>query len=654
MSDVILNWVNHILEKIPESIRDSGDEINEVIEELENIEDFDKDKINNMMHNLKTSLENIATLKGKAVISRDTIVQQIIPNGWDYWKQIDPDDILKVISNQKGNDNIQYESLEFSLFESEGVRIISSDIDKLNWSVHEIEIDSGSSVYIGAIPAWELDLCGTVPALEKKLTHFEVSRRVRNKKRKKNHWQRQLNKSNQNSISAFIDKGDSFFANPVILHMPSAEHIVISKDQSSETVGIEVDLGFISDDAFENTSFDVKGQDRRPFTIIDGQHRIRGSANSIDNSNKNILVVILPSELDENTAGRLFAEINTLSRPLNDKHRMFLAHRFSVSSPDPKFNFGSWSVDDLTTHRSRANRMSYEMASYLMIHGNPLLDCKIKLLEQNVQQQQIIDIEKWVEFSYDWFLNYPYNVTSPFTHEWEELVEEVDHYFEAWYDILGEAWENSKVDQCLFKSKTQFRVLLTRFGQIYQKARNLQPEGVITEDTFKQVIDPLTNIPFAHQKILEQFSSTLPDQAWKLLDAWVSDAIEGGNKYSREDILDEGIRGTPGAGILSLPVEPENWHVEIVGEEGLDPSDGDTRYLTVQRPKNCGYTCKPEIIHKGNKINCKVTVKSKKVQIEENIPIRNRNPLPELDEEVMLRIYWSTIKGDVYRDIPIR
>ena len=251
-------------------------------------------------------------------------------------------------------------------------------------------------------------------------------------------------------------------------------------------------------------------------------------------------------------------------------------------------------------------------------------------------------------------MNYPYNVSSPHTHEWEELVEEVDHYFEAWYDILGEAWENNKVDNCLFKSKTQFRVLLTRFPQIFQKARNLQPEGIISEDIFKQVIDPLVNVPFAHQKILEQFSSTLPDQAWKLLDAWVADAIEAGNKHSRDEILDESIKGTPGAGILSLPIESENWHVEIVGDEGLDPSDGDTRYLTVQRPTNCGYTCKPEIIHKGNKINCKVTVKSKKVLIEENIPIRNRNPLPELDDDVILRITWSTIAGDVTKDVQIR
>ena len=89
------------------------------------------------------------------------------------------------------------------------------------------------------------------------------------------------------------------------------------------------------------TSFNQRFEDQRPFTIIDGQHRVRGAANSVDSYNQRILVVLLPSSISENVAGRLFAEINTLSRPLNDKHRMFLAHRFKVFSPEPKFTFGS-------------------------------------------------------------------------------------------------------------------------------------------------------------------------------------------------------------------------------------------------------------------------------------------------------------------------
>ena len=81
MTRAISKWIKQILGKIPESIRDSGDEINEIIEELETLETFDENSINDMIYNLKSSLENISTLKGKAVKSRDAIVQQLIPNG---------------------------------------------------------------------------------------------------------------------------------------------------------------------------------------------------------------------------------------------------------------------------------------------------------------------------------------------------------------------------------------------------------------------------------------------------------------------------------------------------------------------------------------------------------------------------------------------
>ena len=45
---------------------------------------------------------------------------------------------------------------------------------------------------------------------------------------------------------------------------------------------------------------------------------------------------------------------------------------------------------------------------------------------------------------------------------------------------------------------------------------------------------------------------------------------------------------------------------------------------------------------------------SKKVEEEENIPIRNRYPLPELDGNVKLRIVWSTISGEEYIEVDIR
>ena len=659
MTSIAIKWTKQIIHSIPDSILDADGRISEVIEEmgemLQEFEDdtssFDADLLNRELGELKERMQG-ATVKGKAVTVRDNLIQTIVlPNGWEYWKELDPEDTMSVITHEKGAGGIRFETIELNIDNVEGVRVLEGIGEKIEWDMFRIELDGQPSIYFGSIPAWQLDLVSTVPALEKSLKHRETARRVIDPKRKKDHWQRQLNKHNKNSISAFFDRQETFFANPVILHMQSEKFITIETEEGTDNSKVSVELGFI--DPEDNTSFTPKGEDMRPFTIIDGQHRIRGAANARNNHEQRVLVVLLPSQLAEHAAGKLFAEINTLSVPLNDKHRMFLAHRFMVSSPEVKFTFGKWKPEDRNTHRDRANRISYEMAARLLLNSSSdLLDDGIKFLKQNTKTQQVIDIEKWVEYSFEWFLGYPYTVESNISRD--DMFTEIDNYFSAWDRLLGVAWEDNKVDACLFKSKTQVRVLLTRFQQVYELAKAQQPSSIISEETFYSVLLPLKHIPFTHETILKQFSIGLPEQSWKFLDAWVHDAIKAQSQCSREEILNSDLRGEPGAGIIALPPKSENWHFEIVNNDGLDPSDGNARYLNVRRPTNVGWTCNPEIWHNGEKLSTNITVKSKYVYIEENIPIRNRYPLPDLDENVVLKINWSTIAGTVDEEITIR
>ena len=667
--DQAINWIKNILAAIPETIRDKSIEISDQVDDLEGLvlaweerKEFDEDLTNQVLSELRESL-NQTTFKGKAIKTRDTIASMIVvPSGWKYWVPANEDYLFTDISFEKGNEEIQYKSVKVSdsipLYEDiEGVELITGSGKKLKWDMFRVQLDNNPSIYFGSIPAWQLDLCGTVPALEKKLTHREVAKRVKDPKRRKNNWQRQLNQSNKNSISAFFDNEATFFANPVILHLPDSKFVNIDTEESSSEAKVSIDLEFANNNlAGKRYSFNGAFEDQRPFTIIDGQHRIRGAANSRDSYNQRILVVLLPPSMSEDVSGRLFAEINTLSRPLNDKHRMFLAHRFKVSSPDPKFTFGPWDADNLNTHRDRANRVAYEMAARMLhLSSSGFWNERIKFLNENVKQQQVIDIEKYVEYTFDWFLDYPYTVNNIREYDDEEIFEEIDNYFCAWQRIIGDAWDESRVDACLFKSKTQSRVMLRRFRQVYEKALEIQGEGIISEEIFYSILAPLKNIPFTHTNILNAFSSGLPEENWKHLDAWVQDAISEGTVHSREEILDTEIRGVPGAGILSGPIKSDTWHVVIHGDSnGLDPSDGETRYLVVRRPPNCGYTCKPEIWHNNGKLSTNITVKAKKVEEEENIPIRNRYPLPELDGDVKLRIVWSTISREEYIEVDIR
>lgn len=658
--EVAIRWTRMILDGIPDSIIDADSGIPERIEDIEgqlrefeeNPLTFDAENLDPDLAELKEYLRSSSSMKGKAITVRDRIVNQIVtPNGWNYWKEIEPDENISTISFEKGNDDIRYESIMYNLLDVEGVRMVSdSSEDSLQWDMYRVDLDNQPSIFIGSVPAWQLDLVSTVPAIEKKLSHRETSRRVVDQERKKNHWQRQIDKNNKNSISAFFDRKESFFANPVIIHMQSDKYVTIDTDEGNNNSSVTVGLDFIGLE--DNSSVDINGVDRRPFTIIDGQHRVRGAANSKHNHGQRILVVLLPDHIDETVAGKLFAEINTLSKPLKDKHRMFLAHRFWVSSPDSKFTFGKWSKDDIATQRDRANRLSYKMAAELMLNSDSgfWVD-RIKFLDQNTKTQQVIDIEKWVEYSYKWFQDYPYTWQKKM--QPEDIFTEIDNYFSAWGRLVGSSWQLNKVDKCLFKSKTQSRVMLKRFQQIYEKAKSNQGEGLISEESFFSVLSPLTHVPFTNESILRGFSMGLPEKSWKHLDAWVHDAIHSGQVHLREDILNSKKRGVPGAGILALPPKSDKWGI-VLDEEGIDPSDGNTRYIEVRRPLNCGFQCKPEIWHNGAKLEHKITVKSKSVTLSENIPIRNRHPLPELEENVVLRLTWSTIVGEESIDLPIR
>ena len=275
---------------------------------------------------------------------------------------------------------------------------IETDVKSLTWDVIKLDLDNQPSVYMASIPAWQLDMVSRVPAIEKKIAHRETSKRVLDQNRKKDSWQRQLNSDNKASISSFFDSNEAFFANPVIFHSTNEQFVTFNGDTC------KISLEFCSNN--ELGSMDSSGIDKRPFTIIDGQHRVRGAANSAINYSNRLLVVILPPSLADWKAGKLFAEINTLSKELDPKHRLFLAHRFNVSSPDALYNFAKYDGTG-KTERARANRMSYDLAAKMLLESEFWVK-KIKILKQNTEQQQVLDIEKWLKYSYTWFTSYPY------------------------------------------------------------------------------------------------------------------------------------------------------------------------------------------------------------------------------------------------------
>ena len=142
----------------------------------------------------------------------------------------------------------------------------------------------------------------------------------------------------------------------------------------------------------------------------------------------------------------------------------------------------------------------------------PFLEGRIRFLDQNTPT--LMDISKWVEFTFGWFQNYPYTEVNSFSED--QILSELCNYFDAWHEIIGE--ENWKGDDgCLFRTATQFRVILKRFDQIYQAARSSSPSSEpISKDRFREVLYPW-KISFSQ---IETYSMPTMDQVRPLGSFW--------------------------------------------------------------------------------------------------------------------------------------
>ena len=108
---------------------------------------------------------------------------------------------------------------------------------------------------------------------------------------------------------------------------------------------------------FEDES-DEQSSDLRPMWLIDGQHRTRGLSQSETGSDMEIPIILFTDDFSLNESAKVFAEINTLQRPLAPLHTLFMQHRFKIPRDGGKRDFRPWSVDDDNTHDSRQNSLS--------------------------------------------------------------------------------------------------------------------------------------------------------------------------------------------------------------------------------------------------------------------------------------------------------
>jgi len=585
--------------------------------------DFEIDIFNPLQNGLSQAEEDIEWA-GASRESFNTILEDLI-----YLSAVNLHDKDRFSIHTSLADTVkewkQYDKDFFKLGRGFNHEYITIPLDK-------VTVSPGEDVYSGSSVASTLHLICKVPSLPETLDISETVKRVLDPERHRDEWQRSLITNRVKHIDSFLSKTSNFFVNPIIIHLKknSENAKIITRNGKSH---LKIDLANFLD---ENQNLEG---DQRSLDIIDGQHRVRGSARSSKGGVTYLPFVLIPGGYDSDLAAKLFTEINTTSKELDKDHQLYLAYRYRLSHHKVDLTMGSYDLSNRNYH-DRANRMAYELAARLSSKEQSL-ETQIKFLQSNFGSNSI-DIVQWQNYVKKWFMtNQPYGPESEIINV-EDIFLEVNNYFNAWRNTLNDAWvyaaKSGWRSRTIFQYKTCFRVLLTRFSQIYDKAKTLSPEqSEITTEVFEQVLSPLKNLPSNEKQIIDTYNRT-SEFFWKCLDAWVHDAIQNGISYEKHEIMSAEIKGMPGKGILAGVIDSNQWIIED-DENGNWPSNR-TRYITVKRPSNCYMSLKIAVLSGSSELR---DVSRTTITWDSNnhcrVPIRY-STIPEDLDQISVRLMW--------------
>ena len=303
----------------------------------------------------------------------------VYPDAWLYWNE----------RNFEINTNLLPNLREW---EVEGMNLFSFNSDAnppiLEIPLTRLSVDPGAMVYVGNATAVTLHLACDVPAIPNDLDCAGTVSRVLDPELERNQWQRSLIVNRVKHISSFLNSGNSFFVNPVIVHLDqsvnqNAARVDISEDNQ---YSLRIDLSqYCGNGAMDGSN--------RPLNLIDGQHRVRGSARSNLGDLLQMPFILIPPTYGPDNAAKLFTEINTTSKELDRDHQLFLAYRFMISHHDRALTMGQFIPEQGNFH-DRANRLAYEMAARLSNVDGPL-ESRIQMLKSN-GTKVCVDITKWL------------------------------------------------------------------------------------------------------------------------------------------------------------------------------------------------------------------------------------------------------------------
>ena len=181
-------------------------------------------------------------------------------------------------------------------------------------------------IYLGYLPARDLRKVSSVPSFDAGSDNAEIARNVLNPPVKD--WQRPLIDGKWKAIRDRFSLAGELMPNPVLLAVAEPSMVVVHQQsiqgQLTELFEIEV-------------AEPAPGQDA-PLWILDGQHRVRGVAESANSGNSVPLVLLhgtATSAYSPQQFAKVFAEVTTYATPLDALHEDWLRFAFKLGPYEP-------------------------------------------------------------------------------------------------------------------------------------------------------------------------------------------------------------------------------------------------------------------------------------------------------------------------------
>ena len=438
---------------------------------------------------------------------------------------------------------------------------------KQEWKMSRVE-QKGREFLIGSVEVGQIDAFCSVPQLPKEMNSSETASRILNKKKGVKEWQRRVDRKRIGSIKRFIGiSDDNIVANSVILYVPKKQEAVTF---SGDNVIIDPSKYLFQKRKPLGLYQSSRGKrDFRPIWLIDGQHRTRGLSQSEKGIGLKIPVILFPSDFDLSEAAKIFSEINTLQVNLDSLHKLFMQHRFNISSTKTKRDFSLPHTNDkglVTNYNSRANHMSYECAAALASDVDGALYQRIQFLDSNGTGSTIMKANSWVDYSRQWFLpGGVYDPESPQSQKW--INKEVGNFFEAFKRTCNHSgwkksgasnpgkqrWSKGSGTKGVIHSHSSSKALLMIYNKTWRKARANQAvpsDKVIPVSRFKEVLSPLKWCDWISPEV-EQIYKGSGEPPRTALILWMTAAIDNGVTYDYEEVHNNEIKSKPGRGFLA-------------------------------------------------------------------------------------------------------